>query len=151
MMATTLIKRLSFCTALVVAMSTHAGTQAKFFITPVGSNTLSVSVGGSAPVSYNVTNNLPEAFPLVLDMASLGSVGVTQLVSGSNPCAAPIFRLGAGESCTLTLLVSASAIGGVGSSKSFSGPQICIYSGGQGNFACSQPSLGQGLNVRVTV
>lgn len=146
-----LIKRLSICTALLAATWAHAGAQPKFSITPVSSNTVSVSAHSTAPVSYKITNNLPEALPLVLDLASLGSSGITQVVTGVNPCSTPIFRLGAGESCILNLSINGASFGRPGAAVSFAGPEICIYSGGQGNFSCSQPSFGHGLNVIVTV
>jgi DNA-binding beta-propeller fold protein YncE len=151
MITMTLIKRLSVCAFILIATHTHAEAQKKFTITPIGSNAAQVPVSGSTTVVYQVTNNLSDEFPLYLDMASLGgtSAGINQLAIGNNPCSVPTFSLKSGASCFLTLQINGAVFGQVGSSKTFSGPQICIYSGGPGDFSCSQPSLGQGLSVTI--
>ena len=124
--------------ALLLSLSglLHAGSPVWTF-TPLTNTTVTVASSETATIQYTVTNQSMRSH--TLEMTRIP--GISQTTTAGN-CGNP-FTLGYQESCTLTLVVTGSALQGNVSG----GPKVCQ----QGNaLQCYQPSSSDSLNITLS-
>ena len=127
--------------ALTMPITSEAGSPLWTF-TPLTPTTLSVPSNSTATVQYRVTNQSPA--PHTLMMAPM--TGITQITTAGN-CPNPFTLSSGNPSCTLTLLVTGSAL----NADTYGGPKVC-QQGPDGNpspLQCYQPSQADSLSILV--
>ena len=127
--------------ALTMTITSEAGSPLWTF-TPLTPTALSVPSNSTATVQYRVTNQSPA--PHTLMMAPM--TGITQTTTAGN-CPNPFTLSSGNPSCTLTLLVTGSAL----NADINGGPKVC-QQGPDGNpspLQCYQPSQTDSLSILV--
>lgn len=132
------------CAAMV---NTYAGARPKFSAVALVKPPTSITTSDTVIAAYLVTNNtLLQRFLTIVPIT-----GVTQSTVAPNSCQSP-FLLNPGQSCVLVLSIEGSVLGS--GNKITSGPIICktLVTDNQtpDRFLCSQPALGDILNVSVS-
>jgi hypothetical protein len=110
--------------------------------TPLTPTTLSVPSNSTATVQYRVTNQSPAPHTLMM----VPMTGITQTTTAGN-CPNPFTLSSGNPSCTLTLLVTGSAL----NADINGGPNVC-QQGPDGNpspLQCYQPSQSNSLSIIV--
>jgi len=105
---------------------------------PLTNTQITVDASSTATIQYTVTNQSRRSHTLA--MTSIP--GITQTTTAGN-CGNP-FTLGYQESCTLTLVVTGSALSG----NVVGGPKICQQGGG--TLQCYEPSPRNRLNITLS-
>tara|TARA_R110002126_G_scaffold123850_1_gene265728 strand:+ start:1209 stop:2489 length:1281 start_codon:yes stop_codon:yes gene_type:complete len=130
-----IIRLLSSIVGLCLLNAAEAGS-ALWTYTPLTETTITVASNETATIQYTVTNQ--SMVPHTLEMTPIP--GISQTTTAGH-CASS-FTLGYHESCTLTLVVTGSALSGNVSG----GPKTCE----QGNsLQCYQPNLEDLLNITL--
>ena len=127
--------------ALTMTITSEAGSPLWTF-TPLTPTRLSVPSNSTATVQYRVTNQSPAPHTLMM----VPITGITQITTAGN-CPNPFTLTGGNPSCTLTLLVTGSAL----NADINGGPKVC-QQGPDGNpspLQCYQPSQTYGLSILV--
>ena len=127
--------------ALTITITSQAGSPLWTF-TPLTPTTLSVPSNSTATVQYRVTNQSPAPHTLMM----VPMPGITQTTTAGN-CPNPFTLSSGNPSCTLTLLVTGSAL----NADINGGPEVC-QQGPDGNpspLQCYQPSQTDSLSILV--
>ena len=128
--------------ALTLTITSQAGSPVWTF-TPLTPTTISVPSNSTATVQYRVTNQSPAPHTLMM----VPITGITQTTTAGN-CPNPFTLSGGNPSCTLTLLITGSAL----NADINAGPKVC-QQGPDGNpspLQCYQPSQSNSLSIMVT-
>ena len=127
--------------ALTLTITSQAGSPVWTF-TPLTPTTISVPSNSTATVQYRVTNQSPAPHTLMM----VPMTGITQTTTAGN-CPNPFTLSSGNPSCTLTLLVTGSAL----NADIHGGPKVC-QQGPDGNpspLQCYQPSQTDSLSILV--
>lgn len=128
-------------TALTITITSQAGSPL-WTLTPLTPTSLSVPSNSTATVQYRVTNQSPAPHTLMM----VPMTGITQTTTAGN-CPNPFTLSSSNPSCTLTLLVTGSAL----NTDMNGGPKVC-QKGPDGNpspLQCYQPSQTDSLSILV--
>lgn len=136
-----MISFLLILTLFSLGSQLHAGTPLWTFA-PLTPTTLAVPSNDTATVQYRVTNQSPVPHTLMM----LPMTGITQTTTAGN-CPNPFTLSSGNPSCTLTLLVTGSAL----KADINGGPKVCQQGpdGNPSSLQCYQPSQTNSLNIKV--
>ena len=128
--------------ALTLTLTSQAGSPVWKF-TPLTPTTLSVPSNSTATVQYRVTNQSPAPHTLMM----VPITGITQTTTAGH-CPNPFTLSGGNPSCTLTLLVTGSAL----NADINAGPKLCQQgpNGKPSPLQCYRPSKSNRLSIMVT-
>ena len=128
--------------ALTLTLTSQAGSPLWKF-TPLTPTTLSVPSNSTATVQYRVTNQSPAPHTLMM----VPITGITQTTTAGH-CPNPFTLSGGNPSCTLTLLVTGSAL----NADINAGPKLCQQgpNGKPSPLQCYRPSKSNRLSIMVT-